>query len=122
VWQLGVNAHGEVLAPGRVRDCYLGLLLSPTKNAEAAGVLVVAPAALLDPAVPEPDGTLLYELLTGHPDRLPQDLVFLADLTMELRAWPHDSWTSLGVDPQTATSTVLTAWQNVRIKGLGWTE
>jgi hypothetical protein len=51
-------------------------------------VLVVAPAALLRPSVPQPDGTMLYELVTGHPDRAPQDLVFLADLTVELRAWP----------------------------------
>jgi hypothetical protein len=48
-------------------------------------VLVVAPAALLHPAVPQPDGAVLYELLTGHPDREPHELVFLADLTVELR-------------------------------------
>jgi hypothetical protein len=57
-------------------------------DAQAAGVLAVAPAVLLHPAVPQPDGTLLYELLTGHPDRTPQELVFLADLAVELRAWP----------------------------------
>ena len=44
--QLGRNAHGEVLEPGRVPDCYLGLHLDPD-DSEAAGVLVVAPAALL---------------------------------------------------------------------------
>jgi hypothetical protein len=27
--QLGPNALGEVLEPGRVADCYLGLLLPP---------------------------------------------------------------------------------------------
>jgi hypothetical protein len=27
--QLGPNALGEVLKPGRVADCYLGLLLPP---------------------------------------------------------------------------------------------
>jgi hypothetical protein len=44
VGQLGVNAHGEVLEPGRVPDCYLGLLLDqPGGDAEVAGVLVVAP-------------------------------------------------------------------------------
>jgi hypothetical protein len=51
-------------------------------------VLVVAPVALLHPVVPQPDGTVLYELVTGHPDRTPQELVFLADLAVELRAWP----------------------------------
>jgi hypothetical protein len=83
--QLGANAFGEVLVPGRVRDCYLGLRLDPDDDAEAAGVLVVAPAALLHPVVPQPDGTVLYELLTGHPDRAAHELVFLADLTVELR-------------------------------------
>jgi hypothetical protein len=32
-------------------------------------VLVVAPAALLHPVVPQPDGTVLYELVTGHPEQ-----------------------------------------------------
>ena len=72
--QLGANALGEMLEPGRVPDCYLGLRLDPTDHdAEAAGVLVVAPAALLHPVVPQPDGTVLYELLTGHPDRTPHE-------------------------------------------------
>jgi hypothetical protein len=51
-------------------------------------VLVVAPAALLHPSVPQPDGAVLYELVTGHPDRAARELVFLPDLTVELRAWP----------------------------------
>jgi hypothetical protein len=89
VAQLGRNADGEVLVSGRVPGCYLGLRLDPPGHTEAAGVLVVAPAALLHPAVPQPDGTVLYELVTGHPDRTPRELVFLADLTVELRAWPH---------------------------------
>jgi hypothetical protein len=71
VAQLGANAHGEILEPGRVPDCYLGLRLDPADNTQAAGVLVVAPAALLHPVVPQPDGTVLYELVTGHPDRPP---------------------------------------------------
>ena len=86
--QLGANAHGEVLVPGRVPDCYLGLLLDPTDHdTQAAGVLVVAPATLLHPHVPQPDGTVLYELVTGHPDRAAHELVFLADLAA--RAWPR---------------------------------
>ncbi len=63
-------------------------------------MLVVAPAALLHPVVPQPDGTVLYELVTGHPDRTPHELVFLADLTVELRAWPIDTCARLDVDPQ----------------------
>ena len=73
--QLGANAHGEVLEPGRVSDCYLGLLLNPPRDQRAGRVLVVAPASLLHPCVPQPGGTLLYELVTGHPDRAPHELV-----------------------------------------------
>ena len=116
--QLGANAHGEILEAGRVPDCYLGLLLSPAEDAEGVGVLVVGPAGLLHPAVPQPDGIVLYELLTGHPDRLPQDLVFLADLTVELRAWPADTWTKAGVDPQPVVGAVITAWHGGHVKGL----
>jgi hypothetical protein len=40
VGQLDVNAHGKVLEPGRVADCYLGLLLPPGP----AGELEPAPS------------------------------------------------------------------------------
>jgi hypothetical protein len=93
VAQLGRNADGESLEPGRVPDCYLGLLLDHSGTAEAPEVLVVAPAALLHPAVPQPDGTLQYELVTGHPDRAPEELVFVPDLTggaALLAAWHLD--------------------------------
>lgn len=116
--QLGVNAHGEVLEPGRASDCYLGLLLYPAGDNRGAGVLVVAPAALLHPVVPQPDGTVLYELLTGHPDRVAHELVFVADLAVELRAWPTDTWAKLGVDPQAAASAVLAAWRRGDLTGL----
>jgi hypothetical protein len=87
VAQLGRNANGEIPKPGRVPDCYLGLRLD-SGGTEAAGVLIVGPAVLLHPSVPKPDGTVLHELVTGHPDRAPGELVFLADLTMELRPGP----------------------------------
>jgi hypothetical protein len=60
--QLGPSALGEVLEPGRVTDCHLGLLLPPGSagELEAGTVLVVAPAALLHPAVPQPAGSLVY--------------------------------------------------------------
>jgi hypothetical protein len=80
-------------------------------------VLVVSPAGLLHPAVPQPDGTLLHELVTGHPDRAPHELVFLADLTVELRAWPHGTWASLGIDPQAAASAVIGCWQGGHLPG-----
>jgi hypothetical protein len=119
VAQLGANAHGEVLEAGRVPDCYLGLRLDPTDHdTEAAGVLVVAPAALLHPSVPQPDGTVLYELVTGHPDRAPQELMFLADLTVELRAWPTDTWSKVGIDPHAAAGAVVASWQRGDLPGL----
>jgi hypothetical protein len=64
VRRLGRNADGEVLESGRVPDCYLGLVhhASDDEEEEEDGVLVVAPAALLHPSVPQPDGIVLYEL------------------------------------------------------------
>ena len=120
--QLGANAFGEVLEPGRVPDCYLGLRLDPDDDVQATGVLIIGPAVLLHPAVPQPDGTVLYELLTGHPDRTPRELVFLADLTVELRAWPADTWSKVGVDPQAATGAVVVGWRRGDLLGLrlGW--
>jgi hypothetical protein len=120
VEQLGPNAFGEVLEPGRITECYLGLLLppGPAGELEAGTVLVVAPAALLHPRVPQPDGSLLYELLTGHPERQAGDLVFLADLTGELRAWPHDTWARLGIDPDQVAQAVIGCWQDGAVSGL----
>jgi hypothetical protein len=101
VHQLGPNAFGELLKPGRVRDCYLGLLLPPPPagEPEAGTILIIGPSSLLHPRVPQPAGRLIYELLTGHPEREPGELVFVADLTVELRAWPTDTWAAVGVDP-----------------------
>src|SRR5215211_5584885 len=118
VAQLGANAHGEVLEPGRVPDCYLGLLLDPPGDQHPGRVLVVAPASLLHPGIPQPDGTLLYELVAGHPDRAPQELVFVADLTVELRAWPTDTWAKLEIDPQAAAGAVVAGWQRGDLLGL----
>jgi hypothetical protein len=116
---LGPNADGELPQPGRVPDCYLGLRLDPpATDTPTSEVLVVAPAALLHPAVPQPHGTVLYELVTGHPDRTPRELVFLADLTVELRAWPTDTWTKVGVDPQAAAAAVVAGWQRGDLLGL----
>jgi hypothetical protein len=41
-------------------------------------------------------GTVLYGLLRGTPDRMLHELVFLSDLTVELRAWPADTWAKVG--------------------------
>ena len=118
--QLGPNALGEVLEPGRVAACYLGLLLppGPAGEPEAGTVLIVGPAALLHPAVLQPAGSLIYQLLTGHPEREPHELVFLADLTCELRAWPQDTWAKVGVDPDQVTQAVIGCWQDEEVTGL----
>jgi hypothetical protein len=117
--QLGPNALGETLEPGRVADCYLGLLLppGPAGEPEAGTVLVVAPAALLHPQIPQPAGSLVYALLTGHPEREPGELVFVADLTCELRAWPTDTWTAVGVDPEQLAQAVVGCWRNGEVSG-----
>jgi hypothetical protein len=60
----------------------------------------------------------LYELVTGHPDRQPQELVFVADLTIERRAWPTDSWAKVGIDPQAAAGAVVAGWQRGDLLGL----
>jgi hypothetical protein len=65
VGQLGANAHGEVLEPGRVSDCYVGLLLRVGDPDQAPSVLVVSPAAFLHPGVGQPDGTLVYQQSAG---------------------------------------------------------
>src|SRR5438034_8764179 len=80
VSELGPNAFGKHLDPGRVGDCYLALPLPDEDGDGPGGVLVVAPRWLLHPAVPQPAGSLVYELVTGHPDRGPGELVFPADL------------------------------------------
>jgi hypothetical protein len=118
--ELGPNALGEMLEPGRVADCYLGLLLPPPPagEREAGTVLIVGPGTLLHPRVPQPAGSLIYQLLTGHPEREPGELVFVADLTLELRAWPQDTWTAVSVDPDQVTQAVIGCWQAGEVSGL----
>jgi hypothetical protein len=121
VLRLGPNAYGEQLQPGRVADCYLGILLDqPLAEIapEPGCVLLVAPVALLHGVVPQPHGQLLYDLVTGHPDRVPRDLVFLTDLTVELRAWPQQTWTAVGVSPEAALWAVVDRWRAGSVKGL----
>jgi hypothetical protein len=118
--QFGPNALGETLEPGRVADCYLGLLLppGPVGEPEAGTILIIRPAGLLHHRVPQPAGSLVYELLTGHPEREPGQLVFMADLTCELRAWPQDTWAKVGVDPDQVARGVMGCWQDEEVTGL----
>ena len=59
-----------------------------------------------------------YELVTGHPDRAPRDLVFLVDFTAELRAWPQQTWTAVGISPEAALLAVVDRWRAGQVKGL----
>jgi hypothetical protein len=118
--QLGPNGLGEALEPGRVADCYLGLLL-PLGSAgepEAGAILIVTPAALLHPRVPQPDGSLVYAVLTGHPEREAGELGVCGRPGRELRAWPQDTWAKLGVDPDQVTQKVIGCWQDGEVTGL----
>jgi hypothetical protein len=117
VSELGPNAYGEVCDPGRVADCYLALPL-PAGEEGPGRVLVVAPRALLHPAVPQPAGSLLYELATGHPDRAPRELVFPADLAAELRAWPPDTSVPLAAELAPVGAAVVWCWQRGDLLGL----
>jgi hypothetical protein len=118
--QLGPNALGETPEPGRVADCYLGLLLPPPPagEPEAGTILIVAPTALLHPRLPQPAGSLIYQLLTGHPEREPGELVFMGDLAVELRAWPRDTWAQLGVNPDVVAQAVVGCWRDGDISGM----
>jgi hypothetical protein len=118
VSELGPNADGEWCDPGRVADCYLALPLPVHNEAGAGRVLVVAPRALLHPSVAQPAGSLLYELATGHPDRDPRELVFPADLTVELRAWPPDTSAPLTAELAPTAAAVVSCWQRGDLLGL----
>ena len=56
--QLGPNALGQVLKPGRVADCYLGLLLppGPAGEPEVGTILIVARPPCCTPGFPSPRG------------------------------------------------------------------
>jgi hypothetical protein len=101
VRRLGPNSAGEELSPGVVEDCYLGLLVEQPLAATLpapGSLVVVGPAVLLDARVRQPDGQAVYDLVTGHPDRTSRDLVFLADLAVDLRAWQDTDWRTQGID------------------------
>ena len=44
--------------------------------------------------------------------------MFLADLTVELRAWPTDTWAKVGIDPHAVARAVVAGWQRGDRPGL----
>ena len=116
--ELGPSSESDLLDPGRVTDCSLALPLPAEGGTGPGRVLVVAPRALLHPAVPEPAGSLLYELVTGHPDRQPGELVFPADLAVELRAWPRDTAAPLTAELARVAAAVVACWRRGDLRGL----
>jgi hypothetical protein len=42
----------------------------------------------------------------------------VADLTGELRAWPHDTWTAVGVDPERVAQAVIGCWRDGEVTGV----
>jgi hypothetical protein len=101
VRRLGPNSAGEGLSPGAVEDCYLGLLVDQPLAATLptpGSLVVVGPSVLLDARVRQPDSRAVYDLVTGHNNRTARDLVFVADLAVELRAWQDTDWRTQGID------------------------
>jgi hypothetical protein len=44
--------------------------------------------------------------------------VFVADLTVELRAWPQGTWAKVGVHPDQVAQAVVGCWQAGEVTGL----
>jgi hypothetical protein len=44
--------------------------------------------------------------------------VFVADLTVELRAWPQDTWARVAVDPDQVAKAVVGCWRDGEVAGL----
>ncbi len=119
------DGSGGGLVPGRVTGCYLALLvdemaagLGPARCA----VLVVAPAALLDERVGQPDGVFAYDLLTGHPKRADHDVVFLLDLLEEANRRPELAWAGAWVDWDRMGEAIVDRYRRGEIKGLWFAE
>jgi hypothetical protein len=60
---------------------------------------------LLDGRVPQPDGSLLYDLVARSPLRRPGDLVRLGEIADELGA-AGLSWREVGIDARAVTARV----------------
>jgi hypothetical protein len=117
---VGPNAYCEQLEPGRPADCYLGILLDQPLAAIAPGpgrMLVVAPPPYCSSRSPARRPSAVRAA-----DRSPRPHRpgpgFLADLTVELRAWPQQTWTTVGITPPAALLAALDRWRAGHVKGL----
>lgn len=77
-----------------VQDVYFLTLHEPYEAAEhpvPINATIVHALSLLHPAVPQPDGGMIYRCLTEFPDRAPGCIVPLSTLTFELNGgrWWH---------------------------------
>ena len=79
---------------------------------------MVAPRALLHPAVAQPAGSLLYELVTGHPTGSPASWSSPLNLIEELRAWPPDRSGLLTTELAAVAAAVVWCWQRGDLLGL----
>jgi hypothetical protein len=52
------------------------------------------------------------------PNASPVSWVFVADLTVELRAWPPDTWTAIGINPDQVAQAVISCWRDGEVAGL----
>lgn len=93
-------------AAQRVTDLTLRFLIDPHSGPlPGIDALDVSPGVLLHPAVAQPDGECIYELLTRHQRRDPGSLVYLDDLTDDLAA-ACVTWSTFGVHPDQVTDTL----------------
>jgi hypothetical protein len=92
----------------RSRDFYWerlrGVPVSGVRLALGDGASIEA-TELLDGRVPQPDASLLYDLVTRSPLRRPGDRVRLGEVADEL-ATAGLSWREVGIDPRTVASRI----------------
>jgi hypothetical protein len=102
------GAQRRGAANKRSRDFYWERLRDvPVSGARLAlgdGTSIEA-TELLDGRLPQPDGSLLYDLVTRSPLRRPGDQVRLAELADELAA-AGLSWREVGIDTRAVTGRI----------------
>ncbi|SDI48629.1 hypothetical protein SAMN05421505_15815 [Sinosporangium album] len=93
-----------------VSDVYFLALHEPYRSAQhpvPINAVIVHARTLLHPALPQPDGSLMYRCLTEFPDRCPGCVVPLSTLTFELDGGRN--WSEIGDWEQVVEHTVRLA-------------